>query len=213
MTKIVAISDMHGQLPDDLPACDVLVIGGDICPDFLRGYANGATRQAYWLDTAFREWLWAQEAEAIVGIAGNHDFVLENWGLVPGGLPWTYLQDSGIAVCGKKFWGTPWVPNLPSWAFYGSPGALQARSDLVPADVDVLITHGPPYGTLDYVHGQHVGEEAILRAIRDQRPGKVVCGHIHSAHGQADLHYSEVFNVSILDEAYEVAYSYTEINL
>src|SRR5262245_1002245 len=118
--KIVAMSDMHGQLPARVPACDLLLLGGDVTP--VEDHSIGF--QASWLDREFRDWLQAQPARKIVGIAGNHDFIFEQApGLVPE-LPWTYLQDSGIEWEGLKIWGTPWQPIFFDWAFNGDPERL-----------------------------------------------------------------------------------------
>jgi DNA repair exonuclease SbcCD nuclease subunit len=69
MTTIYALADIHGQLPDwrDCPECDLLLIGGDICPDML------PEDQFRWLNQVFRTWLERVPARNIVGIAGNHD--------------------------------------------------------------------------------------------------------------------------------------------
>ena len=70
--RVAAISDLHGFLPD-VPACDVLLVAGDICPvedhdlDF----------QRRWLEGPFSDWLRGLDAGEIVGIAGNHDFVAQ----------------------------------------------------------------------------------------------------------------------------------------
>jgi len=85
--RVCAIADQHGFLPE-IPACDILLVAGDVCPvDDHR-----PDRQHHWLQGQFRQWLDGVEARAIVGIAGNHDFVEDDDELMRS-LPWTYLRD------------------------------------------------------------------------------------------------------------------------
>ncbi|KAF1788038.1 Metallo-dependent phosphatase-like [Phytophthora cactorum] len=55
----------------------------------------------------------------------------------------------------------------------------------VPADVDVLVTHGPPHGILDSTFtGLHVGSEILLKETMSRiRPSFHIFGHIHEAYG------------------------------
>src|SRR5262249_28634493 len=105
--RIVAMSDLHGYLPEHVPACDLLLLAGDLGPVT----DHSPLTHAQWLGREFRAWLERLPARKIVGIAGNHDLVFERAPhLVPRDLPWTYLQDSGLEWEGLKIWGTPWQP-------------------------------------------------------------------------------------------------------
>lgn len=228
--KIVAISDTHGYLPTDLPKGDVLVHAGDICPDFpskVEKYDlvdKGGYEQANWLDSTFRAWLnhVGPEFKAVIAIAGNHDFVFEHSQLVPD-LPWTYLKDSSVTIDGVKFYGTPWVPGLPRWAFYGNDETLSQKRAAIPHDTDVLISHGPPYGYGDkcgpgaFSAGQRVGEEQLAEAIKYVKPVATICGHIHGDHGRHTIRVRDlplpVYNVSMVDEDYAPVFKATEIEV
>jgi Icc-related predicted phosphoesterase len=49
---------------------------------------------------------------------------------------------------------------------------------------DVLVSHPPPRGIVDVVHGgAHVGSVAVARLVEARRPSLVLCGHIHEARG------------------------------
>jgi Icc-related predicted phosphoesterase len=227
---VYAISDLHGNLPPIPEDAELLLIGGDICPDFRPyghkrhqhwgfGIDTGGTQQARWLDTDFRKWLESAPCP-VVGIAGNHDFVFEHIGLVPH-LPWTYLQDQEApqeAAGGLRVWGTPWVPHLQSWAFYGREEQLMLRAELIPKGLDVLLTHGPPYGAGDYIPGgskygnigaENVGDSSLVPIIAARRPKVTVCGHIHEARGRSVVYApmavpNEVVNVVAVNEVYEL---------
>lgn len=59
----------------------------------------------------------------------------------------TYLEDSACEIEGVSFYGAPWQPWFGDWGFNlerGEPCAAKWR--MIPAGVDVLITHGPPLG-------------------------------------------------------------------
>jgi Icc-related predicted phosphoesterase len=215
---VYAAADFHGQLPAVPEDAELLLIAGDVCPDF-RG-ADGARldkqgfMQSRWLDTVFRDWL-SPISVPVVSIWGNHDFVGEHPDLIPD-LPWTLLEDSTTCANGVYIYGTPWVPGLPYWAFFGRQEALEARAELIPVGCDVLMTHGPPYGYGDLIpggtpkqvekygniDGMHVGDRSLVPAIERARPAITICGHIHEARGTYMLGERPVYNVASVDEQY-----------
>lgn len=223
--RIVAVSDIHGSLPD-LPKGDVLVLAGDICPDFYkedfrRGefvFDDGSARQLAWLRGEFREWLDDLDFKHVVAIAGNHDFVFQKPYRID--LDWHFLQDSVIDIQGKRFFGTPWVPNLSGWAFYADNQTLEEQSVAMPV-CDVLISHGPPYGYGDVVgakygsaEGKHAGNPFLEDAIKRIKPEIVLFGHMHENHGQIkSIDQSKLYNVAIKDDRYQVVYEPTVIDI
>jgi Icc-related predicted phosphoesterase len=195
--KIVASSDLHGYLPA-MPPCDLLLLGGDLCPD------GSPSQQADWLDTKFRFWLKSQPAKHIVAVAGNHDWVFQDRpDLVPR-LPWKYLLDVGTTIEGLKIWGSPWQPVFFDWAFNLTEPELAKKWELIPDDTDILLLHGPPYQHGDRTsRGNHTGSPSLTATIERIQPRLVVCGHIHEARGEYRIGDSRVVNASQLDLRYE----------
>lgn len=190
------MSDLHGYLPR-VPTCDLLLLGGDLCPDV------PVIEQARWLDREFRKWLKEVPAEAIAGVAGNHDWVFqERPDLVPV-LPWEYLQDSGVTLCGLKIWGSPWQPVFFDWAFNLEEKELEKKWALIPERTDILLLHGPPLGHGDRnMRGTHTGSPSLTKRIIEVQPRLVICGHIHEARGKYRISESIVANVSQVDFRY-----------
>ena len=199
MTRVVAIADLHGNLPQDLAEGDVLVIAGDVCPisDHEVGF------QERWLRESFYPWMESLPHDEVVWIAGNHDFVCQTPGWKPGGRG-HYLLDGGVDAAGLTFYGTPWVPKLEGWAFYAGDDDLTERMSSIPA-VDVLVPHGPPRGFGDALaRGGRAGSEALLEAIDRTRPQLCAFGHIHEDHGTWERGRTRLANVAHVDVRYRV---------
>lgn len=201
---IRATSDLHGSLPDIEP-CDLLLIAGDNCP--VRG-DHSPTSQLAWLEHKFAPWLRDVPAKRIIGIAGNHDFVWEKARTAVDELhlPWKYLQDELTEFEGVRIYGTPWVPNLPGWAFYGGDnGCTKFKVGSIP-ECDILLSHGPMRGYGDRVFGgQDVGCPYMCKQVEQVKPDYYVCGHIHEGYGHyrhPDVKYG-VYNVAHNNEMYE----------
>jgi len=204
---IRAVSDLHGHLPD-VPACDLLLIAGDICPLT----DDRSAVQAPWLDRPCRAWLQGLQVGHVVVVAGNHDFVFEQPELVPP-LPWTYLQDRLATVGGLRVYGTPWTPIAGHWAFQATAEELAQRLASTPTGLDVLVSHFPPRGFGDCVRPRdysllsrcppevHIGSDALLGVIDRGGPGLVVYGHIHEDRGHWKRGSSVLANVTVLDGA------------
>lgn len=198
--RLVCISDTHG-LHDSLtlPSGDVLLHAGD-CTN------RGTLAEVQ----AFLAWF-AQVGDFRhrVLIAGNHDFAFEHSPrevrrMVPKKV--TYLEDSGIKLGGLKFWGSPYTPWFHNWAFNCRGEAIEPHWDKIPNDVDVLVTHGPPYGVMDKTlnDGQEVGCPFLKRALKRCQPRVHVFGHIHEGYGQQEFGETLFVNASTCDPQYRL---------
>lgn len=175
--RLVCLSDTHNVHAElDVPDGDVLLHAGDFT-------GRGTEREV----AAFGEFLAELPHPEKVIVAGNHDFLFESDGARARELlgDVTYLQDAGATVCGLRVWGSPWQPWFHDWAFNLPRGAAIAEKwRLVPAALDVLVTHGPPAGILDQTYrGPRVGCEALREALTRIRPRLHLFGHIHEDYG------------------------------
>lgn len=213
---IIATSDLHGTLPE-IPACDLLIVAGDVCPvwDHNRAF------QAKWLREVFAEWMrncLETGVKQIVWTPGNHDFVLEDSFKLRAEMKRVepnihFLIDESVKIDDLRIYCTPWTPHLPNWAFAAEEDEAEKHFDLIPPNLDILVSHGPPTGYGDRVsHAGHVGCDALLTAIKYKQPRNVVCGHIHEGFGGYPTSYGGyLHNVSYLDEFYEPTHKLVEL--
>jgi Icc-related predicted phosphoesterase len=196
--KIVAISDTHGQHNSiSLPEGELLIHAGDLSK---RGTKTEVVD--------FLGWFSAQPHRYKVFIAGNHDFFFEKecsseiQKLIPDNL--IYLNDSQIVIEGIKIWGSPIQPWFYDWAFNRQRGAdIKKHWDLIPADTDILLTHGPAHGILDLTMDyRNVGCEELLKKVEAVKPKYHICGHIHEAHGVLEKEGTTFINASLLNVHY-----------
>ena len=77
----------------------------------------------------------------------------------------------------------------------------------IPSDTDVLITHSPAFGILDFDDNINYGDEQLLTRIIEVQPRLHLFGHIHSNHGLTTQHGITFSNGAIMNA------DYTTINL
>lgn len=205
---IDCISDLHGYEPT-LEGGDLLIVAGDLTASDM-GYQY----------LQFLDWLKEQKYDKKVVIAGNHDGLLEGgrWKTCTP-LEYTddptieYLQDSGTKFKGLKIWGSPWTPIFCNWHFMAGPGDRKSKCALIPDDIDILITHGPPHGILDTCpdmdgKNKQVGCKHLRDILYSEKikPKLHVFGHIHESYGHIrkmlDYPHTQFVNASIMDRDY-----------
>ncbi|ETL82800.1 hypothetical protein F441_17738 [Phytophthora nicotianae CJ01A1] len=196
--RVVCISDTHAKHRNlrDIPEGDVLLH----CGDFTNRGTHDEIRD-------FNDWLGTLPHRHKVVIAGNHDVCMDaveydqHWNKAFRHKVYndpslsralltncTYLENRSTVINGVKIYGSPMTPPIPgrAGAFNVARGfADQQHWTKVPADVDVLVTHGPPHGILDTTFtGLHVGSETLLKETMSRiRPSFHIFGHIHEAYG------------------------------
>ena len=145
----------------------------------------------------------------ILCIGGNHDFRLQE--LVESTTsPFkyaAYLQDSSYSFRGVKFYGAPWVPDLPGQAFDLHSQALFEKWRKIPDDTDVLITHTPPLGILDVPSRSNIscGCAHLASRVFEVAPKLHCFGHVHHSSGQTTSNGITFMNASMVNSQYELA--------
>ena len=130
--RLILLSDLHGELPKDVPECDTVVISGDICPNYnVSVEEKEVNLQKQWLYHVFLPWAMCLPCKNVVFTWGNHDIVGESQeGLLNFSLSMTIdkcgvrvknvvlLNDSSMELDGIKFYGSPWsITYKGKWAF------------------------------------------------------------------------------------------------
>jgi Icc-related predicted phosphoesterase len=207
--RITFISDTHtkhDKLDGFLTGGDILIHAGDLTG---RGYITEIENFMKWYDKI-------NNYDTKVFIAGNHDFGFQDEneklrGLLTGYKTIDYLQDDWLMVGEDydtmiKIWGTPWQPEFHNWAFNLPRGEkLKEKWGMIPLNTDILITHGPPFGKLDYVKypNQNVGCEELMKRVEEIKPKIHVFGHIHEGYGYVFDGNTHFINAAVLNGRYE----------
>jgi Icc-related predicted phosphoesterase len=208
--KVALISDTHSMLPpaELFAGADAIIHAGDIGPD------RGALP---WFQGEFSAWA-AKVGLPIYATWGNHDFIggRHGWDFLPSNV--CVFVDQQVSIFGVKVWFSPWSNLFGSWAWMRDEHGLAKRYAEIPADTQVIVSHGPPknYGDKILWDGrvQNVGSVSLAeRAAALPELGLIVCGHIHEAHGVYQMGAVRVLNVSYVDEFYRPRFNPTIIDL
>ena len=129
-----------------------------------------------------------------------------------------YLNRASVKLFGKKFYGIPDTEGLLGWAFSKKFNVDYSFDK----DTDILVTHQPPkVSDVGFVsaYNKDVGSIDLLNMILNSNIEANICGHIHTGkHGGCKLSLNNgkiacIYNVSILDEDYNIAFEPTVIEI
>ena len=160
---IFTFSDTHGahrelRVPEE---ADIIICAGDAVEDDLKGGEYDD----------FIEWFSSLPAKWKIFVPGNHELSFElgqaeaiEQAMAAGGI--TVLRDA-VEDCDGVIIGSI------------SGNSIIADAD-IPLDVDILVTHFPPYGILD----EDLGSPEILNFVLKARPRYHLFGHVHATAGQ-----------------------------
>ncbi|KKM25634.1 hypothetical protein LCGC14_1593060, partial [marine sediment metagenome] len=199
--KIICIADTHADYRQlKVPDGDILIHAGDV------GLWEEATEIV-----DFTNWLANLPHKYKIVIAGNHDKLFSTWSKekIRSFLPnIIYLENEQVTIEGLKIWGSPMSPTFGNWFFMADRGKeIQKYWDSIPDNLDVLITHSPPYDILDEVPigvNPHVGCFDLLKTVKKKKPKYHIFGHIHNAYGIEKIEETTFVNCSVMDEGYYI---------
>jgi hypothetical protein len=225
--RLVLISDTHNvetdvsSFPDD---ADVIVHAGD---HTVAGTRQELENAAKWLGAIARQR--AKHGAVLTG--GNHDVPLDRatfqsvggddalsaasleWFNTP---PLRFVNHGLVEVAGLRLFLSPFVPLTPSRqhlardnpernvGFNREDSELDVLYSQIPDDVDVLVTHTPPFGILDksLQYGNvkrkqpiEIGSKVLLSHVKRVRPLIHVFGHEHDSRGMHEQDGTLFINV------------------
>jgi Icc-related predicted phosphoesterase len=191
LMRVVCLSDTHGlHRGVTVPDGDILIHAGDfaVAPNDIDGIRE------------FDRWLAELPHRFKIVVPGNHEFFLEQYP-VPHSLfrNAILLINEQVDALGLRIWGSPVTP------LYAGAFGLSSRYDrrklyaTVPYGIDILATHGPPYGFLDVEPpGGNAGCLELLEAVERVTPKFHIFGHIHGAYGLKSSPVTTFVNAALM---------------
>jgi Icc-related predicted phosphoesterase len=208
--KITTVSDVHCKWNKIvIPECDILISSGDY--SFLG--EQHVVRD-------FHKWLNKQPAKHIISVQGNHEkgveknFSLSKQIAIEACPKVHFMEEGQVEIEGLKIWCSAITPFFCDWAWNRYPGEdIQKHWDRIPDGTDLIVTHGPPYGILDWFpeYDSHLGEMGIrhvgcpqlLKRVLEVKPKVHIFGHIHEGYGTHNQDNILFVNASICNEHYK----------
>lgn len=232
--KIAAISDLHGHLPEMTEPADILLIAGDISP--LQIQFN-KPKMKNWIENEFATWIKSLPVDKVYLVAGNHDSYFESishsniLAMHQACKNLTYLKNETTHYFDSNgilwsIFGTPYCSIFGNWPFMRYDEYLSEKFSKIPDQVDIIISHDPPFaaGDIDVILDipvskigrirlhEHLGNKPLKQRIENVDYKLLVCGHIHRGEHTFNEEWKTV-NVSYLNEEYVPDYPIFYITL
>lgn len=193
--KTSHISDTHNDFSHSVGSGHILFHYGDAT---IRGSIKEIFKFSKWVKSQLNNF------EHIVIIPGNHDLMFEKneakvrqifadrLADIPGASDRVHiLINQSVELYGYKIYGSPYSIRYHDWAFMKSGEPLWVEWDKIPKDVEILMTHTPPFGILDFAgpaRGNLGCPNLMYRIEQNNFPNLILhgFGHIHEANGFKD---------------------------
>lgn len=161
--KTFAFSDTHGhhrdlQVPED---ADIVICAGDAVEDDLKGGEYDD----------FIDWFASLPARWKLFVPGNHELSFD---LDQANDIIRKFEAAGITVLQNA------VEECDGVIIGSISGNDRIADEDIPQDLDILVTHCPPFGILD----KKMGSPEILNFVLKANPKWHLFGHIHANEGQ-----------------------------
>jgi len=215
--KIWAISDTHGKhgslmLPNK-NQIDLVIHAGDASSRMESSINDAEMRD-------FLTWFNNLPYKYKIYVPGNHDTSIEanfhNFANYPNVI---FLINNSVTIENTTIFGSPQTPTYGTgWSYNTDRDLLHNYWNRIPENTDIVVTHGPPRGILDYMSVNDVtfiqiGCSSLARHIKRVDPVYHIFGHCHQ-HGDSkncgifqpnDVKYrTQYLNVSSCDTRHKL---------
>ena len=198
---IAHASDTHGS-PAIVRAfgkssADMLLLTGDIMQnkgrDLSTGRINKRVEKKYqqtWFRRQAKKWAQDIGSRPVITVRGNHDFISAAPWLKHYGVEVYEITDENpsIELFGKTWAGFRQIPYIDGeWAGERHDLSMDIKRAF-DADPDILVTHVPPSGILDYSSewGEHFGSSELTTKLTytEHKVTHHFFGHVHECGGR-----------------------------
>lgn len=213
MIKIAHVSDNHSTFPIIPDEADIIFHSGDLFPNKTRGLKIEPRFQMEWAHYKLDKIINWIGNRPFVFCRGNHDYydglceVLRTKNIEAYDITNSFCR---LNIKGQEIltYGIPYINYIAGEWRYELLGQDMANEFRVVNDKfleigmpDILVCHAPIYQILDKNEwGEHCGNRVLADYIsyvwRDNLPKLLLCGHIHGAHGLAEVFGMKVSNAA-----------------